>query len=255
MQKTSTNLVVAAIMSVTLFAACNKNVSSSSSISPSFTSSDETITMSTDGAGDTTLTLRPNPAIGDDVYVNNILANPGTVDSNFNNVPELAIGTWTYNGQLDYTRSFIKFSALKNIRTTATVVSATLQLFSLQGSSLSDPQGNSVYPGSPYVTAGYTDNSALVQKVVATWKSTTLTWATQPPITELDQVTLPSSTSQWEYNPKINVTNIVKRMIEHPLQNYGFEIRPTVEQPYRSLVFGSCEATVSERPKLTIVYH
>ena len=97
----------------------------------------------------------------------------------------------------------------------------------------------------------------MVQKVTgANWDESTLTYGTQPSVTSTDEAILKPSTSQWNYNASVDVTNMVQSMIASPSTNYGFAIKLATEQLYRSVVFASSEeASRSLRPKLVIVYH
>ncbi len=238
--------LVILLCGVTLFLACSKNAVSSASKNTAGNN------MSLLSAPSTTLVLQPGPTDGQDVYVYKLVSNPNSVNVNFNDIPELGASKWTNGGSPETKRFYIKFTGLSAIPDSARIISATLQFFGLT-SSLSTPQGNSVYSGSPY--GNYPNNSCLVQRVVGSWDQSTLTWATQPLITQLDQAVIPSSNAQWNYNPVIDVKNMVQHMVGHPVNNYGFEVSLSREQKYRSIIFGSCETTdATKRPTLIVIY-
>lgn len=241
--------LAAAVLTLSLFSACKKDASSS----PVNDLSDKSVSGSQNVDGSTTLVLRPGPTDGKDAYVNFLDGNANSIYGTSGDIPELGADAWTDGGALELRRFYIEFDSLVKVPATATVVSATLQLFGLPGSSITHPQGNSIYPGSPY--NGYPDNSALVQKVTAKWKENTIDYANQPGVTNLDEAVIPSSTDQWNYNPKVDVTSMVKKMVLHPNKNFGFKVSISNENIYRGMVFASSEATTkSIRPKLTIVY-
>jgi len=186
-----------------------------------------------------TLTIRPGRNEGDDVYV---VKQQGVESGNVNYVPELSIASWTVNGAPYTSGSLIKFDDLSKVPQSSTVLSAKLHLYGLS-SSESTPQGN------------YGSNSCFVKRVTESWDDNTVTFPTKPTFTNDDEVTLPASTSQWNYNPVVDVTNLVSYMVAHPDQNFGFYIKLKTQEPYRSLVFGSSEQSdPSLRPKLVIKY-
>jgi Calx-beta domain len=204
--------------------------------------------------------FRPGPADGIDAQAVKIVGcNPGNPNAesgnvNYANNPELNMSQWTYNGLgcgEGTIRSFIKFTQLNTIPAGAVIQSAKLSLYGL-ASSLTGPQGNSYYPGSPYNSYG--ENKCWIQKVTADWNENTLTYNNQPATTSANQAEIPVSTSQFNSNAlNIDVTQLVKDIMTG--QNYGFMIRQQVEQYYRNLGFSSSDATDSTRwPKLEVTY-
>ncbi len=186
-----------------------------------------------------TLSLRPGQKNSQDVYV----AKETDVESdNVNYVPELSIASWTINGNLYTAGSYIRFDELIKVPQSAKIISAELHLYSLP-SSLSTPQGN------------YGNNACIIKRVTQPWDESEINFTNKPASTDVDAAVLPASTSQWNYNPVINVSKIVTYMIIHPDQNFGFYIRLKNQEIYRSLVFGSSEQANSNlRPKLVIKY-
>jgi hypothetical protein len=197
------------------------------------------------------LTLRPGHEDGHDAYVQTLKSNPAVANSNFNDVPELVAAQWTDLGSPMTVRFFIKFSGLSQIPSTANIKSAELHLYG-ESSSNVIIQGNSIYPGSPYSI--YPDNSCLVERVTKDWNEDTITWKNQPPVTDRNEDTIPSSTKQWNYNAKIDVTKYVQTMVSNPDKNFGFRVSLKTEEQYRSMEFGSCEADSVNRPELIVRY-
>jgi len=132
-------------------------------------------------------------------------------------------------------------------------VSAKLYLYGVQTNLTTFAPGNSHYPGSPY--GSNPDNQGWVRKVTANWDEATLNWTNKPGTTNTDQVAIPGTASQWNYNlPELDVTELVKTMIA-PNANYGFNLSLQNESIYRSVLVGSSENTdAARRPKLVVVY-
>lgn len=210
--------------------------------------------QSSDLAADSSLkimVLQPGTT-GQDAYVVYIDGDVASGDGNYNSVPELAMVSWTINGVPVTERSFIKFTGLSALPATARIRSAILSL-SGTSSSIAVPQGNSVYPGSPYVFS-YPDNSCYVQQVTSNWDESKITWNNQPNVITNDQVLIPSSTTQWEHAATADVTALVKRMVAKQ-KNYGLRIVQSTESYYRSMQFASSEnADSTKRPTLTLKY-
>ncbi len=206
-----------------------------------------------DSEGVTRLILQPGPSDGQDAYISILENISGSGNGNTGQVPEISMTKWTINGTPVSVRSYLKFTGLSVIPSTAKIVSAELSLYGLPGSSISHPQGNSIYPGSP--TSSYPNNSCIISRVTKhNWDESTITWNNQPNSTIFGEAIIRQSTKQWNYNVTVDVTTMVKRMVEDS-QNFGFSIRLANEAIYRSLLFGSCEASeVNKRPKLVVRY-
>lgn len=87
------------------------------------------------------------------------------------------------------------------------------------------------------------------------WDEKTINWSNQPAVTDVNESVIPVSTDQWNYNPKIDVTKMVQKMVAHPRQNNGFKVSLNVDVLYRSQVYGSCESSdPSRRPRLVVWY-
>jgi len=202
------------------------------------------------------LYLRPGPTDGKDVIVANI---SGLNTANVNhktNFPELVASQWTYNaiGGGDGTvRALLKFSGLNSVPATAIIDSAFLSLYGLPSYNINNP-ANSYYPGSPYNSYG--ENKCWLQKITSDWTDNTVTWNTQPSSTSTNQVELSASTQLYNYNAvHVDVTSLVKDMVNSGGQNYGFMMRQQTEAIYRSMSFGSSwYADSTLRPRLQVYY-
>ena len=157
-------------------------------------------------------------------------------------MPELSIASWMINGQLYRASSYIRFDSLVAIPASSIITSAKLYLYGLS-SSLSTPQGNNG------------DNACYIKRILEPWDESIINFANRPQKITDDKVILPASTSQWNYNPVVDVTSLVSYMVAHPSENFGFFIKLQTQESYRSLVFGSSEQSDKNlRPKLVIKY-
>jgi hypothetical protein len=195
-----------------------------------------------------TLTLQPG-AEGHDAYVSKIDNNASDGNANLGDLDEIVVGRWNSNfGGVATERSYLKFTGLKDIPSNATVTSAKLYLYG-KSSSITYPNGNSTFPGSPNG-----DNTSVIQRVTgADWTESVISWNTMPAASDVNQVTIPASTSQWNYSVTVDVTALVQEMVAHPSTNYGFMLRLANEAASRSLIFASSEyAVTTSRPKLVV---
>jgi hypothetical protein len=201
------------------------------------------------------LILRPDSTTGQDSYVSKVLDDSADGNANLNFTHELIMSRWTFSqfgGDSGTQRSYLRFDSLSKIPTTATVISATLYLYGEDpDSSASFPYGNSYYPGSPNPT-----NSVVVEAVTGgTWQQNTITWNNAPAASSALQDSIPASTSEYNYNVSVDVTNLVKPMVSSPAANYGFMLRLITENIYREMQFSTCEAYDStKRPMIVVNY-
>jgi hypothetical protein len=208
-----------------------------------------------------TVTIQPGPADGVDARptaVQNCTSGSPFIDAGNSTAPDfqdMPVAAWTNNANGCATmqhRAFLKFTAVNDIPQTATILSAKLSLYGVS-SSVSLPQGNSYYPGSPYNSSG--TNECWIKQVTGSWSESVITWNNQPSVTETNKVAIPASTSQYGYNAlDIDVTNMVKSMVNNAANN-GFCIMLQNEVYYRSVTFASSDnADAAKRPKLVIIY-
>lgn len=197
------------------------------------------------------LVLQPGLENGDDADVQILDSDPNSGNANSGQIPELDIITWTINGSPFYVRSYIKFDSLLVIPKTAKIGSARLHLYGVKNS-IYTPQGNSIYPGSVYNQ--FPNNSCIISRVKSDWSENSITWNNAPDWHKMIQDTIPISTSQWNYDVVIDVTNLVKNMVQDS-SNYGFSIRLSKEFKYRSMIFASSDnSDARKRPKLVVNY-
>ena len=246
-------ILLGAFLSPLLFVSCKKeaiNTPENSVTSDNISDADAPGIYKT-ASGGTKLVLRPGPKEGQDAWVQWYEYDPSYADGNTATSWEIKVESWTINGGVINLRELIKFAALSQIPDTTNIVSAKLFLYGFDSDPYF-PQGNSSYPGSPYNSYG--DNACYVERVVSDWDESTVTWNNQPLITEKNRATLAPSTSQWNYNTSVDVTQLVKTMVKNS-RNYGFRINLQNETIYRAIAFYSSDATdATKRPKLVITY-
>ncbi|MFO7721703.1 MAG: DNRLRE domain-containing protein [Bacteroidales bacterium] len=189
-----------------------------------------------------TLTLRPGLTNGKDAMIHGLATQ---VSNNFGGTYELTASAWTYGNPVGITRSLIGFD-LSVIPAGAIIQSASLSLYAWD-------MFNGTGSGQHSTSSG--SNSAYIERVMSPWDEMTVTWDTQPSTTNLNQVTIPASTSPSQNYPNIDVTAMVTDMIANPASSHGFMIKLVTEVHYRRLNFCSSEHPDSlKRPMLQITY-
>ncbi|PKP01515.1 MAG: hypothetical protein CVU11_15050, partial [Bacteroidetes bacterium HGW-Bacteroidetes-6] len=102
---------------------------------------------------------------------------------------------------------------------------------------------------------GASDNQFYVQQVTGLWSESTVTWDTQPAITTVGQITVPSSVSTTQ-DYSINVSSLVYNWVCNGATNYGVRLQQVNEgSTYRRVTFCSKEyADPTKHPTLTLEY-
>jgi len=182
-----------------------------------------------------TLILQPGPADGKDALIRDDYPT-----SSYGSDVNFTSNAWTVLGNPCILRSLISFN-LSPIPATAIVISARLSLFCNNNSGIYQLQ--------------YGDNESYLLKVTQPWDENLVTWINQPGYTFENAVLLTASTYTNQDYPDIDVTAPVRDMVADPSSNYGWLLRLTTEELYRSMVFASSDNPVVEwRPTLTVIY-
>ena len=202
----------------------------------------------------TTVTIQPGTD-GQDALVITKDGDNTSPNLNLGQHTEMIYSKWTYGGQgfgEGVMRSYIKFTAVSSIPTSAEILSAKLSFFGVAVSGFS-PEGNSHFPGSPYGSGP--DNPGWIKRVTSNWDEATITWNNKPGTVDAGQASIPGTTSQWNFNAtEIDVTDMVRTMVSTN-NNYGFCLSLQNEAIYRNVIFSSSEATdAARRPKLVVIY-
>ncbi|MGB3075454.1 MAG: DNRLRE domain-containing protein [Chitinophagales bacterium] len=179
------------------------------------------------------ITIQPDSE-GKDAKVFSL--SPGT---NFGNDLDFIAAAWTFSSNDGILRSYLDFD-LSVLPPNAEVVTAALSLYYNDETSSAGQAGT---------------NNALLQRVLEPWTEQSITWNNQPSATHLNELELPISTSSNQDYIDINVTNLVRDMVNLPAQSYGFMLKQSDEVALRSMKFSSSDvADHSKHPKLDICY-
>lgn len=185
-----------------------------------------------------TIVLQPGPDDGKDAYTSFLAGTTNTGDHQ-----SLVAHAWTNGGIPGKARSFLAFD-LASIPTNATVISAALSLFH-------NPTDNT--QSFDYHTG---DNEFYIQRIINSWHENSITWNNQPNTTGANQVTVPPSSSPTQDYLDIDVTEIVKDMIDSPMGNHGLMIRMVDEiNYYRCVLYASSDHSNADlHPKLVVSF-
>jgi hypothetical protein len=163
---------------------------------------------------------------------------------NYGSDPKIYTSAWTYSGTPVEIKTLLKFD-YSSIPSSATIKSAYLTLYA-------DTTDQFPY-GSTFNTGNFgSADSSVISNVTSTWSESTVTWASKPTNSILNQVKLkPLSTSDSLY---VDVTQLV--IDQHVNGNYGFQLDLLNYTPYTRLAFYSSECTNYPKliPKLVIQY-
>jgi len=182
------------------------------------------------------ITLQPNAEEGKDTWIYDLRPNNG-----YGNHTDIAAMTWTNNGTVTKVRGLIQFD-FSAVPENATIDSVKLTLYGYHSPS----NGSHSRTGD--------SNTSTLQRITQKWDEYTVTWNNQPKSTNIGEVVFPESTSETQ-NYILDVTESAKFMIENPSQNFGYILKLTTEECYRSLVFASSDnKNNSIHPRMDIYY-
>lgn len=188
-----------------------------------------------------TVVLQPG-AEGKDTWIGNYV---DYQDLNFGNMVEYAGISWTAQGLETSARGLIDFD-LSAIPSNAKIKEAKLTLYAIANTvnSTTITNGHSKHSGS---------NSCHLYPITTQWDENSVTWNTQPSVSNEGKIALPESISDMQ-DYEIDITNyIISKLNSESV--YGLMIKLDIEEPYRRLMFGSSDHTDSlKRPKLEITY-
>ncbi len=182
------------------------------------------------------ITLQPNAEEGKDAWIYDL--HPDNV---YGNHPDIAAMTWTNNGRVTKVRGLIRFD-FSAVPANATIDSVKLTLYGYHSPS----NGSHSRTGD--------SNTSTLQRVTQNWDEFTVTWNNQPSSTNIGEVVLPESSPETQ-NYILDVTESAKLMIENPSENFGYILKLSTEECYRSLVFASSDnKNNSIHPRMDIYY-
>ncbi|HVG40420.1 MAG TPA: DNRLRE domain-containing protein [Chitinophagaceae bacterium] len=184
-----------------------------------------------------TSTLQPHQN-GTELLLRTNIFNPSQSDPT---APELSATAWTNSGSPAYTRGLVKFD-MSSISTDAKILSAKLTLYS-----------NPTPLNGNLLDANFGSNNALViQRVISSWNNN-VTWQNQPSGDAATQIAIPHTNASRLDLIDIDVTNLVKGMMQSG--NHGFLLKLANEVAFTSRIFCSSKYNdASKHPKLVIEY-
>src|SRR5688572_20997457 len=100
---------------------------------------------------------------------------PTLVNVNYGQNPQLPAEAWTFSGETGVIRSVLQFD-LASIPSDAQITKASLSLYAW---------GSETGLGKHSSKSG--SNEGLLQRITSSWDENTITWGTQPTITEMNQ--------------------------------------------------------------------
>ena len=175
--------------------------------------------------------------------VNEGYVNSYFVNDNANGVNQLTIGAWTHGGAPENSRSFIKFD-YSDIPANVILISAKLSLYAMPN------------PGSGnMIDAHYgAANSFYIRRITSTLSPALFNWNNQPSFDTQNQVIIPQSNSSFQNNIGIDVSKLVKDMLDQG--NNGFFMQLQSEAAYNSRQYCSSfyAADGSKHPKLVVQF-
>lgn len=186
----------------------------------------------------TTITIQPNQAQGKDAMVYSCVP-CGYANNNYGNKKDADAMAWTNSGNFGISRALMQFD-LTSVPSNAFITDARLTLY--------------------YNTTsieGYHSgvNASYLQRIIAPWVESTVTWNNQPATTTANQILLSTSTTPIQNYLNINVTNFIRDMVVNPGSNYGIMLKLVTETSFKKLIFASSDhVTPAMRPKLDITY-
>jgi hypothetical protein len=188
------------------------------------------------------VTLQPDATNGKDAFVEDYPFDNYS-NRNWGDMVEFSAISWTSQGTPFVVRSLIDFN-FDAIPSNATVDSAKLSLYSY--STPGHGAGHDPLTGS---------NECYLQRIISSWEEDTVTWNTQPDVTDLNRVLIMQSTTTMQDYEEIDVTDLVRDILNDRDNSFGFMLRLVNESGYRRMLFATSDvAEAHKRPKLEINY-
>jgi|GEM_PF-4543749 len=163
------------------------------------------------------------------------------VNSPLGNYAAMNAGAWTYDGDRGVNRAYLDFN-WDSLPQGAEVQKAELLLFGFS------KNGNPAH-----INSG--ENQFTIQRITANWQEATLTWNNKPNVTDASEVVINDPFTDKYQNYKVDVTDLVKIILQNQSSSFGFQIKVLNETPYRMLWFATKENAATElHPQLVITY-
>jgi hypothetical protein len=167
--------------------------------------------------------------------------------SNFSTDPNFIAEKWTIGGAPITLRALFKLP-LPVLPIGSVIDSAVLYLS--YNNTTTHLQGNSFYPGSPYINP----NDGSISRVIQSWDPLTVTWNNQPATTSFNSTWIPPSSTQSQ-DLTVNITSLINDSYLYPNNSFGFLFKMNTESTYRCQVYASSNhPNPALHPKLVICY-
>ena len=173
-----------------------------------------------------------------------IATSAATTNFDFTSYYEFFDAQWTNGGAPAEGRSMMKYD-FSQIPVGSNILSASLSLYT-------DTASNQGYADQP--TYG-TNNASYLHLITSNWNPATVTWNTQPAISNNAEVLLPQSTSVNQDYLNIDISGFVQNWVNNPNTNYGMLLKMITQNHYNDMLFcspGNADST--KWPKLEICY-
>lgn len=169
-----------------------------------------------------------------------------TANSNYNSAVHFSgFAQPGASGGVNAGRSLVEFD-LSGIPADSTILGAFLSL---------SARGPWAATGTVATVGHVGENTCVLRRVTEPWDDNTVTWNNQPATSTQNEVTLPQSTYSMQNYLNINVTALVRDMVQFPSNSHGFMLSLVNEEPSRGLIFHTGLASeVDKRPVLLVIY-
>ena len=99
-------------------------------------------------------------------------------------------------------------------------------------------------------------NSGFIQRITSAWPGTNppYTWNTQPSVTSVNQAIIPQSTSSFQDNTNIDVTNLVKDMLINGNNGFFMQLQSETIYNFRQYCSSFFSTDGSKHPKLVVQF-
>ena len=99
------------------------------------------------------------------------------------------------------------------------------------------------------------DNACWVERIIAPWDESTVTWNSQPTTTTENRVEIPTSASTDE-DFILDISAMIQDMMNDEENSHGFKIKLKDESSFRGMFFYTSDYTgdIMKRPKLELTY-
>lgn len=151
--------------------------------------------------------------------------------------------TWTMGGSLAVKRSLMEFN-LAALPSVENLIDARLNLYYNPIDRYESVDGHSG------------ENSIYIERIISEWEEHEVYWGNQPGTTPENRVALPTSQTSYQDYINVNVTALVKDMLNDLEDSHGFMIRMQDEfNPYSMCILASSDHPNPElHPSLVLTF-